>query len=146
MEIRKTANNAPKIEGKPIRLQSKIIGLVHGTLGGGFSAIVPSAQIIETLKLAPNYNGEYSFYYPNGKIWSKRIYKNGLPWTVISNFDPSGNSQEKGTLKDGEGTLYVWNEKGTMAEVLTFKNGDYEGGVYNIKDKNILKSLGIEKN
>lgn len=141
MEIRKTPKNSPSIDGEPIRLQSKIIGLVHGTLGGGFSAIVPSSQIKETLMLAPKYNGEYVFYYPNGKVWSKRIYKDGLPYNVISNFDPNGIPQEKGTLKNGEGTLYVWNEKGTIAELLIFKNGDYRGGSYIFKDEKTMKSL-----
>ncbi|MEP1488469.1 MAG: hypothetical protein ABJK28_08575 [Algibacter sp.] len=141
MEIRKTNNNSPKIDSKPVKFQSKIVGLVHGTLGGGFSAIVPSSQIRETLELAPKYSGEYVFYYPNGNVWSKRIYKNGLPWKVISNFDPNGTPQEKGTLKDGKGTLYVWNENGTFAELLTFKNRDYTGGVYIFKDEKSFKSL-----
>ncbi len=147
MEIRKTPNNFPMIEGQPVRFQPKIIGLVHGTLGGGFSAIVPAFQIKETLELAPKYSGEYVFYYSNGNIWSKRIYKNGLPWTVMSNFDLNGNPQEKGTLKNGEGTLYFWNENGTYAEVLTFKNGDYTGGVYVFKDKkNFKSSIKLDKN
>jgi hypothetical protein len=141
MEIRKTPDNMPKIGDEPVRLQSKVIGLVHGTLGGGFAAIVPSSQIKETLELAPKFNGEFTFYYENGNEWSKRIYKDGLPWTVISNFDPDGNPQEKGTLKNGEGILYVWNHKGTMAEILTFKKGDYSGGVYSFKDEQTMKSL-----
>lgn len=111
-----------------------LVGLVHGNLAsntpGNFAAIVPAFQILETLKLAPKYNGEYTFYYPDGKVWSKRIYKDGLPWNILSNYNIKGEPQEKGTLKDGEGQILVWNKESTRAEVIFCSKGKCSGGIY----------------
>jgi|GEM_PF-1224689 len=132
LELRLTPSNYPKLDGEPIKLAPKLVGLVHGTIGG-FAVIVPASQILETIESSPKFNGEYTFYYPNGSLWSTRIYKDGLPWNVINNFDSNGKPQSKGTLKDGEGTFYSWNEKSTHAEVFHCSNGKCEGGVYSFK-------------
>ncbi|ASV32470.1 trypsin-like peptidase domain-containing protein [Maribacter cobaltidurans] len=107
----------------------RIMGLVHGTISdpkdkaGRFSAIVPSYLIAETIDLAPSFEGTYTYKYPNGKLWSRRIYKNGIPWTVIDNYDPEGKPQEKGTLKDGTGTLNTYDAKGKLIYVERFEKG-----------------------
>lgn len=133
LELHKTFTQS-KHDGVERSVAPTVIGLVHGNLAsstpGNFAAIVPAFQIVETLKLAPKYNGEYTFYYPDGKIWSKRIYKDGLPWNVLSNYNSEGESQDKGTLMDGEGYLYAWNEKSTFAEVIHCSKGKCSGGVY----------------
>lgn len=133
LEIHKT-DIQKNFQGEKLRIRPTLIGLVHGNLAaktpGNFAAIVPAFQIIETLKLAPKYNGEYTFYYPDGKEWSKRIYKDGLPWNILSNYNFEGEHQDKGTLKDGEGYLYVWNEKSTFAEIINCSKGKCSGGAY----------------
>ncbi|WP_282053402.1 trypsin-like peptidase domain-containing protein [Maribacter luteus] len=139
LEVYKS-KTAPSIIGERTAIAPTLIGLVHGNLSnepGGFAAIVPAFQILETLKLASKYSGEYTFYYPNGKLWSKRIYKDGLPWTVLSNYDLNGKPQEKGTLKEGEGTLYDWNEEGTVAEIINCHKGNCSGGVFAVKKESL---------
>lgn len=104
----------------------RLMGLVHGSISkdaGGFSAIVPGCQIKETIELAPGYNGKYVFCYIDGKIWSERIYKNGTPWTVLSNYDKNGNAQDKGTLFEGTGTLNIYDEMSKLFETMYYKNG-----------------------
>lgn len=122
------------------RIAPTLVGLVHGNLSaknpGSFAAIVPSFQILEVLELAPKYNGEYTFYYPNGNIWSKRIYKDGLPWTVLSNFTSTGKPQDMGDLKNGEGVFYVWNEESTFYEVIRCSKGKCSGGTFGYPAKN----------
>jgi len=138
LEIRRTPINSPKVGGQVAKIAPTLVGLVHGTIAqneGGFAAIVPGSQILETLQSAPKYNGEYTFYYPDGSLWSKRIYKDGLPWTVLSNFNRKGEPQEKGDLNEGEGTLYVWNEKSTFYEVIRCTKGKCSGGVYGFPKK-----------
>ena len=113
-----------------ISVQPTITGLVHGTINdktGGFAAIVPGVQILETINLAPSYNGKYIYRYSNGNVWSEVIYKNGIPWTVVSNFGPDGKPQDKGTLKNGNGELYIYNEDGEKEWIFIFKNGSYIG-------------------
>ncbi|MFC2104777.1 hypothetical protein ACFLS4_05450 [Bacteroidota bacterium] len=107
----------------------RIVGLVHGSIsdkGGGFAAIVPSKYIKETIELAPGFSDTITFKYPNEKLWSERIYKNGDPWTVISNFDINGNPQEKGTLSNGTGTLYIYNKESKLEQIMYYKNGHLE--------------------
>ncbi|WP_271785318.1 toxin-antitoxin system YwqK family antitoxin [Aquimarina algiphila] len=110
--------------GRPL----KIVGLIHGTIKdnlGGFAAIVPSFQILETIDMCPSLSGVHTFYYPNGKIWSKVIYKNGIPNEVLSNFKTDGTQQDKGSLKNGTGTLKIYNEKGRLVIVEKYKNGKF---------------------
>lgn len=149
LEIHKIKHSVDPI-GDKTRLAPTIVGLVHGNLAknvpGNFAAIVPSFQILETLKLVPKFNGEYTFYYPDGKIWSKRIYKDGLPWSIISNFNSEGKPQEKGTLIEGEGEYYVWNEEGTRAEVVRCSKGKCSGGVFSYPTEVFLKNKNSKSN
>lgn len=107
----------------------RIVGLVHGTIseqGSGLTAIVPAKFIKETIEIAPGFNGKYIFKYDNGHIWSERIYRNGIPWTVEFNNKIDGSPQEKGTLKNGNGTLFIYNEKGTLIAIKYYRNGQLE--------------------
>jgi len=129
-------------------IQPTIVGLVHGTINdktGGFAAIVPGIKILETIGLAPSYNGKYTFHYPNGSIWSEVIYKNGTAWEVISNFGPDGNPQDKGTLKNGTGELNIYNEEGEIKWTFFFKNGKSIGNAA-IMTKAEKEKYGIGKN
>ena len=63
------------------------------------------------------------YYYPNGKLWIEQEYNQGLPWTVIANYDDKGNKKNAGTLKNGNGTLLLYNEDGTVRETLNYING-----------------------
>lgn len=108
---------------------NKIVGLVHGTInekGGGFAAIVPSFYIKETIESAPGFTGTFVFKHSNGKIWSERIYKNGVPVTVLSNFDSNGVRQEKGTLLNGNGTLFLYDEKNNLEMIRYYKEGSIQ--------------------
>ncbi len=67
-----------------------------------------------------------TIYFDNGQIWTQRIYKNGKPWSVISNYDSLGHPLEKGSLKDGNGTLYLYDEKAVLIKIEHYKNGKYE--------------------
>ena len=45
------------------------------------------------------------------------------PWDLIENFTNKRKRRNDGTLKDGTGTLILYNEDDTIKEVLFFKNG-----------------------
>jgi hypothetical protein len=115
-------------DGTSIEIKdNQLLGLVHGTIngggGGGYGAIVPAKFILETLDLAPAYNGKYVYRYDNGKIWSEVIYKNGFAWEVISNYKENGIPQEKGTLKNGNGTANLYDKDGKLKLIFHYKNG-----------------------
>ena len=65
----------------------------------------------------------YTYYHTNGKIWSELYFKNGLFWKVISNYNSRGEKVERGTLKDGNGSRYIYNDEGVLLYIETFKNG-----------------------
>ena len=68
-------------------------------------------------------DGKTTYYFDNGKIWSEIIYKYGKPWEVLTNYDVNGKLREKGTLKDGNGSLYVYDELGNLTDIEYYKNG-----------------------
>ena len=69
-------------------------------------------------------NGAYKYYYENGQLWTHREYKNGLLIDIIASFDSQGNPKDKGTLKDGNGTLKLYNKDGKLYCIKTFKDGE----------------------
>ena len=133
-----------------LRGSMKILGIVHGTISdpidkaGRFAAIVPSFQVSEAIDLASSFNGTHTFRYPDDSIWSKRNYKNGVPWTVFSNFKPNGESQEKGTLKNGTGTLFIYDAKGKLLQVETYKNGERTSLAPAMTDKELREFGGFK--
>ncbi|MGA2624483.1 MAG: hypothetical protein ABSF91_11560 [Bacteroidota bacterium] len=105
----------------------RLMGLVHGSIsdktGGGFAAIVPAKYIIETIKQSPKYSGVLKWFHENGKLWSERLIKDGRMWSVLNNFDKNGKSVETGTLKDGNGTLYIYDEDGKLLSIDNYLHG-----------------------
>ncbi len=67
--------------------------------------------------------GLASFFYENGMLWSERIYKDNLPYTVLSNYNPFDETVEKGTMLKGNGTLYIYKSNGRLEEIETYKDG-----------------------
>jgi hypothetical protein len=67
--------------------------------------------------------GLTSFFHKNGFLWSERIYKNNIPYTVLSNYNSFDEPLEKGTLFEGNGTLYIYKADGNLEEIETYKDG-----------------------
>lgn len=53
--------------------------------------------------------GEWKIYYKNGKLHQTVIYKNGGLMNIKSCYDMNGNPKKKGTLKNGNGTIEMYN-------------------------------------
>lgn len=68
-------------------------------------------------------NGKYQCFHENGQLWTEKIYNNGLLWQVISNYDKNGKKKDKGTLKNGTGTLKIYNSEGRLSRIAEFVNG-----------------------
>ncbi len=71
-----------------------------------------------------NTNGSYRYYYENGQLWTELETKDGKAWTVKSNYDRNGKAKDKGTLKDGNGTVKRYDEKGKLIAIEHYKNGE----------------------
>jgi antitoxin component YwqK of YwqJK toxin-antitoxin module len=69
-------------------------------------------------------NGPRRYFYPSGKIWAERIEKDGKPWTVTGNYSSDGEKRDPGTLKEGNGTMILYKEDGTIRETITYIAGN----------------------
>ena len=96
----------------------------NGNLNGPDKTFYEDGKIMEEVYFK---NGEYDktrkYYFPNGQLWIEQEYKNGLRWNVIANYDQKGNKRDAGTLKNGNGTVILYNVDGKVSETLTYKNG-----------------------
>jgi|GEM_PF-6983463 hypothetical protein len=68
------------------------------------------------------HEGVMTFYHQNGNLWGERIYKNGVSFTVLSNYDKDGDPVEKGTLKEGNGTLYIYDFDGSLLRIEEYRD------------------------
>jgi len=62
-------------------------------------------------------------YYDNGVVYSEIIYKDNIPFTVLERNDANGNPIEKGTLKDGNGERYVYDENLKLIAIEYYSDG-----------------------
>jgi hypothetical protein len=93
----------------------------------GFTYCVSIKTILEFLNICLNFapieNGIYSYRYKNGMVKSRTEYKDGKTWNAVSAFDLRGNALDKGTLREGNGTLKIYDENGKAEEIEYYKNG-----------------------
>lgn len=68
--------------------------------------------------------GKSITYYDNGQVSGEIIYKNDAPYEAISVFAKDGRPLEKGSLKEGNGTLNQYDDNGKLLRVEHYKNGN----------------------
>ncbi|MBI4646257.1 MAG: tetratricopeptide repeat protein [Bacteroidia bacterium] len=68
-------------------------------------------------------HGTYKYYYDSGQLWTERKYNKGKLWEVVSNFKKNGEYNSPGTLKEGNGTVMVYDIEGKVLEVQVYKDG-----------------------
>jgi antitoxin component YwqK of YwqJK toxin-antitoxin module len=96
----------------------------NGLYDGTFRTYYPSGQVkTEEVLVAGESNGIYRYYHANGKIWTEVQIKNNKPWMVISNYSPEGKPMDKGDLKNGNGKIFRYDEKGNLIGTDVYKNG-----------------------
>jgi antitoxin component YwqK of YwqJK toxin-antitoxin module len=97
---------------------------VNDTLDGLYQTFYANENVKESfVYLNGKENGIYKYYYENGYLWIEKEYKNGLLINVIGSYNNLGNSRDKGTIKDGNGTVNYYTEEGKIYSVQTFKDG-----------------------
>lgn len=68
-------------------------------------------------------NGIQQYYHKNGKLWTEQIFSNGLLLNIKGNYTQDGKLRNKGTLKDGNGTVIIYNEEDKINTIITYKKG-----------------------
>lgn len=121
--------------------ENKLNGAVNvQTMNSGYTIVAPIDHALKLIQDMKDYmfnmgnyrNGNDTIFHKNGQIWTIREIKRGQIWTVFVNYNSSGVEMEKGTLKNGNGTLYLYDEKGKLETIHTFK----EGVLVDVKNKN----------
>lgn len=67
--------------------------------------------------------GEWKIYHENGKLHQVKIYDSGKLMEIKSCFDKEENELPIGTLKNGNGTVLVYNKNGELIGLLEYENG-----------------------
>lgn len=92
---------------------------------GGWKNFYESGAIEFIVNYKDNqFDGSYQYFYENGQLWTHRVYKNGLLTEIISNFTSSGKALDKGTIKNGNGSVNIYDENGHLIQTQKFKNGE----------------------
>jgi antitoxin component YwqK of YwqJK toxin-antitoxin module len=68
-------------------------------------------------------NGVSRVYHSNGVLWTERIYVNDKLWNVTVNMNSLGEKVDKGTIKNGNGTVNQYDESGALVHILQCTNG-----------------------
>ena len=68
-------------------------------------------------------NGVQYYYHKNGQLWTEQIFNNDLLLNIKANYTQNGKLRDKGTIKDGNGTVKLYNEEGKVRTIITYKNG-----------------------
>lgn len=68
-------------------------------------------------------DGECKYYHANGTLWTIRTFKAGNLWEVPLNQDKNGKKLDPGSIKEGNGTVNIYDENGALSDVWIVQNG-----------------------
>lgn len=67
--------------------------------------------------------GEWRSYHDNGNLRQIEMYSSGKLMEVKCSFDREGNEESIGTLKNGTGSVLIYNKNGQAIDLLEYENG-----------------------
>jgi antitoxin component YwqK of YwqJK toxin-antitoxin module len=68
-------------------------------------------------------DGFFKSYHENGQLWTVTRYSKNKTMDIVSNYDRNGEPQRKGSLKNGYGTIILYDENGEKKGIERYKNG-----------------------
>ncbi|MGV3507830.1 MAG: toxin-antitoxin system YwqK family antitoxin [Sphingobacteriaceae bacterium] len=68
-------------------------------------------------------DGTQLYYFDNGQLGSRIIYADGVPQSIIENYTRDGKVSQEGTLKDGNGTFFIYNKGEKLSKIEYYKAG-----------------------
>jgi len=87
-----------------------------------------NGTLIEEMPFKKNkITGKHKIYH-NGKIYKTQLWENSKLEEVLSCVDKNGKALPKGTLKDGNGEVYEYNEEGKLMNRALIKDGRLADG------------------
>lgn len=102
----------------------QVSNYMNDTLNGRLESYYTNGNKQEVYNLSMGKeDGVYQYYHENGQLWIEKIYKKGLLMSVTGNYDAQGKPRNKGTLKNGNGTIHYYTPEGKIYSTETYKNG-----------------------
>jgi antitoxin component YwqK of YwqJK toxin-antitoxin module len=68
-------------------------------------------------------DGKGIWFYKNGQFKGELLFNSGRLMEIVSLFDQTGRTLEKGTLKEGSGTVNNYTDDGKLEYIEYYKNG-----------------------
>jgi antitoxin component YwqK of YwqJK toxin-antitoxin module len=100
--------------------------LVNDTIWDGpLTEFFPDGKIKSvTTYVNGNADGEAKEFWDNGQLNMTWVYSKGLLLNIKDHFNKNGNKMDPGTLKNGNGTVKLYNDDNdSLKEILHYKNG-----------------------
>ncbi|MBN2615388.1 MAG: toxin-antitoxin system YwqK family antitoxin [Bacteroidales bacterium] len=85
---------------------------------------------LETRYIQGELNGTWKNYYENGNLFTERQYDKGKLMHVVSLLNPRGKPLDKGSLKNGNGTLIIYDSDGKFLRMDQYVNGIQQNGYW----------------
>jgi len=96
----------------------------YGKLNGEWKFYNEDGKCIETGNYRDDEkDGTWTYYYTNGQLNKVQIMDEGKLMEVVSYFDNKGTPLDRGTLKNGDGTVKEYSLEG-VATVVEYANGE----------------------
>jgi antitoxin component YwqK of YwqJK toxin-antitoxin module len=73
-------------------------------------------------------NGNYKYFHDNEQLWTERIYKGGYLLEVNSNYNRKGKRNNPGTIKNGTGTVNIYDTDGKLTKTKDYVDGQEKKG------------------
>ena len=67
--------------------------------------------------------GKWKSFHKNGQLYTIRVYDSGKLMNIVSCFDGKGNSLDKGTLMNGNGTVKTYDINSKLSQEYEVANG-----------------------
>jgi antitoxin component YwqK of YwqJK toxin-antitoxin module len=100
------------------------ISFVSGLPHGQGKKYYPNGNLMDEVTLKNGeIDGPRKYYYPSGIVWIEYVYREGKPWNIVANYDEMGKMRNAGTLRNGNGTVILYNDDGSVREIEEYKNG-----------------------
>lgn len=102
----------------------EVFNMINGQITGIVKYYYENGNLMQELNMTDGeIHGILKYYHENGNLWSIEEYKNGMRWNAIANYTNKGIKRNPGTLKNGTGTLILYNDEGEIKQILSIVNG-----------------------
>lgn len=100
----------------------------NSLLNGKVKTYYPKGGIeYEDFYIDGKMTGTARYYYPSGRLNMELEFRNDKPWNIIGSYSPDGTKRNGGDLKNGNGTIIRYDEKGDGYPYLYHKGESVSG-------------------